>query len=118
MQPGAGWISALPLGSGLPAAAQLAPAEAWPPVTVAPAPAGSCGGGNLPACRHCSCSCSPTFDPLSMCPVCSYTGSQFNRVIRGQYVAAGQQGSHRSGYVEPPAGLPSNTDLVSSAAFK
>lgn len=53
-----------------------------------------------------------------MCPVCSYTGSQFNRVIRGQYVAAGQQGSHRSGYVEPPAGLPSNTDLVSSAAFK
>eukprot|EP00887_Chlorella_sp_A99_P006674 scaffold3.g6674.t1 len=48
----------------------------------------------------------------------AYTGTQFSRIRRGEYLAAGQQGSHRFGYVQPLVGLASNPDLVAASSFR
>lgn len=47
----------------------------------------------------------------------AFDGTTFGKVLQGQYVVAGRQGSHRMGQVEVPAGLPSNPDMLSPGAF-
>ena len=45
-------------------------------------------------------------------------GSALSKIIPGQWITAGTQGSHRSGLLEPPPGLIRNTDVLSPSAFK
>eukprot|EP00879_Flechtneria_rotunda_P020250 GHRR01021297.1.p1 GENE.GHRR01021297.1~~GHRR01021297.1.p1 ORF type:complete len:343 (+),score=85.95 GHRR01021297.1:223-1251(+) len=46
-----------------------------------------------------------------------FTGSAFSRVSPGEYIQAGRQGNRRIGDIDPPAGLPANTDLASPRPF-
>ncbi|GMH36750.1 hypothetical protein BSKO_04623 [Bryopsis sp. KO-2023] len=48
----------------------------------------------------------------------SYIGTTFHKVIPGQYIMAGQQGSKRMGQVQPPPDLAPNSDVASAKAFK
>jgi len=45
-------------------------------------------------------------------------GSKISKIIPGQWIAAGAQGPHRSGFVEPPPDIQSNPDLLSPSAFR
>lgn len=45
-------------------------------------------------------------------------GTVVNRSFPGEYIVAGQQGSHRMGFLEAPENIASNPDILSPAAFK
>jgi len=48
-------------------------------------------------------------------------GTQFSKILPGQWLIAGKQGSKRQGFLEPPPEIqqgPSNPDLLNSSAFK
>jgi peptidyl-prolyl cis-trans isomerase B (cyclophilin B) len=45
-------------------------------------------------------------------------GTVVNRSFPGEFIAAGQQGSHRMGYLEAPQGIDSNSDLLNPSAFR
>jgi len=45
-------------------------------------------------------------------------GTVVNRSFPGEFIAAGQQGSHRMGFLEVPQGIESNSDLLNPSAFK
>lgn len=45
-------------------------------------------------------------------------GTALSKIIPGQWIVAGTQGSHRSGLLDPPEGLIRNTDVLSPSAFK
>eukprot|EP00271_Cylindrocystis_brebissonii_P012831 TRINITY_DN32339_c0_g1_i1.p1 TRINITY_DN32339_c0_g1~~TRINITY_DN32339_c0_g1_i1.p1 ORF type:complete len:431 (+),score=24.69 TRINITY_DN32339_c0_g1_i1:178-1470(+) len=48
----------------------------------------------------------------------SYKGSTVDRILQGQFIQAGRQGSLDRGGVEAPKELPRNRETVSSAAFQ
>ncbi|BDA49114.1 probable peptidyl-prolyl cis-trans isomerase B [Coccomyxa sp. Obi] len=48
----------------------------------------------------------------------AYSGTTFSRVIPGEYVQAGRQGSPRMGLVQPPTDLPPNKELLASRSFR
>lgn len=48
----------------------------------------------------------------------SYEGTIFNRVLQGQYIQAGRQGSKDKGEVPIPANLDRNQELISVNSFK
>lgn len=48
----------------------------------------------------------------------SYTGSAFSRISPGEYIQLGRQGNRRLGDIDPPYGLPVNTDLTIPGPFK
>ena len=48
----------------------------------------------------------------------AYEGSALTKILPGQFLSAGKQGSHRMGLVEAPAGLPPNPDILSASAFR
>lgn len=45
-------------------------------------------------------------------------GTVVNRSFPGEFIAAGQQGSHRMGYLEVPDSIVSNPDVLDPSAFK
>lgn len=48
----------------------------------------------------------------------SLNGTCLSKIFPGQWIIAGQQGSHRSGLVEAPETIQSNPDILSASAFK
>ncbi|KAK9811475.1 hypothetical protein WJX72_004540 [[Myrmecia] bisecta] len=48
----------------------------------------------------------------------AYTGTTFSKILPGEFILAGKQGSHRMGSVEAPPNLARNTDVVSASAFR
>lgn len=48
----------------------------------------------------------------------AYDGTTFSRILAGEYIQAGKQGTHRLGEVEAPAGLQANPELSSAGAFQ
>eukprot|EP01023_Acetabularia_acetabulum_P041356 TRINITY_DN4029_c0_g2_i1.p1 TRINITY_DN4029_c0_g2~~TRINITY_DN4029_c0_g2_i1.p1 ORF type:complete len:274 (-),score=28.40 TRINITY_DN4029_c0_g2_i1:166-987(-) len=47
-----------------------------------------------------------------------YDGTTFNRLLPGEFIQAGQQGSKRMGQVENPKGLVSNDEVLNSKSFR
>lgn len=48
----------------------------------------------------------------------SYEGTIFNRVLQGQYIQAGRQGSRDKGETSPPTKLDRNEEVVRGTSFK